>query len=48
MGSINHHYVKKEWMKTALQWPIIVVATDALLTINLAVKTNSNIAGTFS
>ena len=48
MGSVNHHYVKEEWMKTALQWPRMMVATDALPAINLAVKTNPNVAGTFS
>ena len=35
-------------MKTALQWPRMMVATDALPAINLAVKTNPNVAGTFS
>ena len=35
-GSVNHHYVKEEWMKTALQWPRMMVATDALPAVNLA------------
>ena len=48
MGSVNHHYVKEEWMKTALSWPRMMVATDALPAISLGVKTNPNVAGTFS
>ena len=47
-GSVNHHYVKEEWMKTALQWPRMMVATDALPAVNLSIKTNPNVAGTFS
>jgi N-acyl-D-aspartate/D-glutamate deacylase len=47
-GSVNHHYVKEDWMETALQWPRMMVATDALPAVDLSVKTNPNIAGTFS
>ncbi len=47
-GSVNHHYVKEEWMKTALQWPRMMIATDALPAVNLSIKTNPNVAGTFS
>ncbi|MDG0968315.1 MAG: amidohydrolase family protein [Porticoccaceae bacterium] len=47
-GSVNHHYVKEKWMETALRWPGMMVATDALPAFNLDIKTNPNVAGTFS
>lgn len=47
-GSVNHHYVKEKWMKTALQWPRMMVATDALPAFSRDIKTNPNVAGTFS
>jgi hypothetical protein len=47
-GSVNHHYVKEEWIETALKWPRMMVATDALPAIDLSIKTNPNVAGTFS
>jgi N-acyl-D-aspartate/D-glutamate deacylase len=31
-----------------LQWPRMMVATDALPAVNLSIKTNPNVAGTFS
>ena len=47
-GSVNHHYVKEDWIETAMQWPRMMVATDALPAIDLSIKTNPNVAGTFS
>ena len=47
-GSVNHHYVKEGWIETALQWPRMMVATDALPAVDLSIKTNPNVAGTFS
>ena len=47
-GAVNHHYVKEDWIETALKWPRMMVATDALPAVDLRVKTNPNVAGTFS
>ena len=47
-GTVNHHYVKEDWIETALKWPRMMVATDALPAVDLRVKTNPNVAGTFS
>jgi N-acyl-D-aspartate/D-glutamate deacylase len=47
-GTVNHHYVKEDWVETALKWPRMMVATDALPAVDLRVKTNPNVAGTFS
>ncbi len=47
-GMVNHHYVKEDWVETALQWPGMMVSTDALPAIDTSIPTNPNIAGTFS
>jgi hypothetical protein len=47
-GMINHHYVKEAWIESALQWPRMMVSTDALPAMDLSVATNPNVAGTFS
>ena len=47
-GMVNHHYVKEEWIETALKWPNMMVSTDALPAFDLDVMTNPNISGTFS
>ena len=47
-SSINHHYVKEEWLLRALAWPGMMVSTDALPAFDLDVKTNPNIAGTYA
>ncbi|MDA9368066.1 amidohydrolase family protein [Flavobacteriaceae bacterium] len=47
-GMVNHHYVKEAWIERALQWPGMMVSTDALPALDLDIKTNPNIAGTFS
>ncbi len=47
-GMVNHHYVKEDWVETALQWPRMMVSTDALPAIDTSLPTNPNIAGTFS
>ena len=47
-GSVNHHYVKEDWIETAMQWPRMMVATDARPAVGLSIKTNPNVAGTFS
>jgi N-acyl-D-aspartate/D-glutamate deacylase len=47
-GMVNHHYVKEDWMITAMQWPAMMISTDALPALDLDVLSNPNIAGTFS
>ena len=47
-GMVNHHYVKEDWMTTALRWPGMMVSTDALPALDLDVLANPNVAGTFS
>jgi N-acyl-D-aspartate/D-glutamate deacylase len=47
-GMVNHHYVKEDWMITAMQWPGMMISTDALPTLDLDVLANPNVAGTFS
>jgi len=47
-GAVNHHYVKEQWVETALQWPRMMVSTDALPTVDTRIATNPNLAGTFS
>lgn len=47
-GMVNHHYVKEDWMVTALKWPGMMVSTDALPAMDRDILANPNIAGTFS
>ena len=47
-GMVNHHYVKEPWMITAMQWPQMMISTDALPALDLDVLANPNVAGTFS
>ena len=47
-GMVNHHYVKEDWLETALKWPGMMISTDALPALDLDVMTNPNISGTFS
>jgi N-acyl-D-aspartate/D-glutamate deacylase len=47
-GMVNHHYVKEAWVEAALQWPGMMISTDALPAMDLDVLSNPNIAGTFS
>ena len=47
-SSINHHYVKEDWLLKALAWPGMMVSTDALPAFDIDVKTNPNIAGTYA
>lgn len=47
-GMVNHHYVKEAWIEQALQWPGMIVSSDALPALSLSQKTNPNIAGTYS
>lgn len=47
-GMVNHHYVKEDWLITALRWPGMMISTDALPALDLDVLANPNVAGTFS
>lgn len=47
-GMVNHHYVKEQWIETALKWPKMMVSTDALPAFDRDVFTNPNVSGTFA
>lgn len=47
-GMVNHHYVKEQWLETALRWPGMMVSTDALPATDRDILANPNIGGTFS
>lgn len=47
-GMVNHHYVKEEWVETAMKWPAMIISTDALPALDLDVLANPNVAGTYS
>jgi len=47
-GMVNHHYVKEDWMITAMKWPRMMISTDALPALDLDIMANPNVAGTFS
>lgn len=47
-GSVNHHYLKDEWMRVGLKWPRMMISTDALPALDLDVLSNPNVAGTYS
>jgi hypothetical protein len=47
-GAVNHHYVKEEWIETAMRWPGMMISTDALPALDVGILSNPNIAGTFS
>ena len=47
-GAVNHHYVKEPWLRTALEWPDMMVSTDAMPAFVPEQLSNPNIAGTFS
>lgn len=47
-GMVNHHYVKEDWVETAMRWPKMMISTDALPALDLDILANPNVAGTFS
>lgn len=47
-GMVNHHYVKEDWIESALAWPGMMVATDVTPALDRDVLANPNGAGTFS
>lgn len=47
-GMVNHHYVKEEWMRTALRWPGMMAVSDATPAFNEKILSNPNLSGTFT
>ncbi|MGI9284733.1 MAG: amidohydrolase family protein [Pseudomonadales bacterium] len=47
-GSVNHHYVKEQWIEAAMQWPGMMISSDALPALDIDILSNPNVAGTFS
>ncbi len=47
-GMINHHYVKEDWIETAIRWPGMMISSDVTPAITEDVLSNPNLAGTFS
>jgi dihydroorotase-like cyclic amidohydrolase len=45
---IIHHYMTEDWLVEALKWPKMMVATDATPAISFDVKSNPNIAGSYT
>ncbi|MGI9293501.1 MAG: amidohydrolase family protein, partial [Pseudomonadales bacterium] len=41
-GAVNHHYVKEQWVEAAMQWPGMMISTDALPALDLDVLSNPN------
>ena len=48
MGMVANHYLREDWIETALRWPKMMVSTDALPAMHPSIDTNPNVAGTFS
>lgn len=47
-GKINHHYVKEDWIKTALLWPRMMAVSDATAAFGPEKLTNPNLSGTYT
>lgn len=47
-GMINHHYVKEDWMETALRWPRMMASSDVTPALSRDVMANPNLSGTFT
>lgn len=47
-GMVNHHYVKEDWIETALGWPGMMVVSDVTPAISQDVLANPNLSGTFA
>ena len=47
-GMVNHHYVKESWLLEALDWPDMMISTDALPSFSAQQLSNPNIGGSFS
>lgn len=47
-GMINHHYVKEDWIETAIRWPDMMVSSDVTPAMSEDIMSNPNLAGTFA
>lgn len=47
-GMVNHHYVKEDWIHTALKWPGVMVVSDATPAFGPDVLSNPNLSGAFT
>ena len=47
-GMVNHHYVKEDWMETALRWPRMMASSDVTPALSEEVMANPNLSGTFT
>lgn len=47
-GMVNHHYVKEDWLISAMRWPDMMISSDALPALDRDVLANPNVSGTFS
>ncbi|CAN1489152.1 D-glutamate deacylase [Flavobacteriaceae bacterium] len=47
-GMVIHHYMKDEWVKTALKYPNMIVASDGMPAITLKVKSNPNLTSCYT
>lgn len=48
MGLVIHHYGKEEWLRTAIQSPMVLFATDAMPLYSLKIKVTPRGIGTYS
>jgi len=47
-SSVIHHYMKEEWLAQALQYPYMMVSTDAMPSLQFEIKSAPNGAGSFT
>ncbi|MEP0200699.1 MAG: amidohydrolase family protein [Halioglobus sp.] len=47
-SSVIHHYMKEEWLRRALRYPGMMVATDAMPSLQFEIKSAPNGAGSFT
>ena len=47
-SSLIHHYMREEWIVEALEWPEMIVASDAMPSFDYEVKSAPNGAGTYT
>jgi len=47
-GMIIHHYMKDDWIKTALKYPTMMVGSDGMPAITMDVKSNPNLTSSFT
>lgn len=47
-GMVNHHYVKEDWIRSALRWPRIMVVSDSTPVFDQTRLGSPNVSGTFA